>query len=372
MIRVCHLSSAHPADDVRIFLKECRSLAQAGFEVHLVANADGEQTRDGVRIHPVRRAGGRLARMLGGARNAYAQARALDATIYHLHDPELLPYGLLLKRAGKRVIYDAHEDLPRDILSKEWIPEALRGAVAWGSERVENLLARACDAVVAATPHIRDRFSAIHPVSIDVRNYALGEEFRAAGAERGRAFAEREAVAYVGGIAIDRGICEIVRAAARAGCRLKLAGRFGFPQERETVTALPEWRFVEDFGFVGRREIGEILGSAFAGLVVLHPEPNFVNSLPIKMFEYMAAGLPVIVSDFPLWRAIVERHRCGLCVDPRDVAAIAAAITWLKNNPAAAEAMGARGRATVAAEFNWEREGEKLVALYGKLLNGRP
>jgi glycosyltransferase involved in cell wall biosynthesis len=108
-------------------------------------------------------------------------------------------------------------------------------------------------------------------------------------------------------------------------------------------------------------------------LVVLSPVPNYVQANPTKMFEYMAAGIPVIASNFPAWATIVNRHECGLCVDPESETAIAAAINWIMEHPAEAARMGANGRRAVERLYSWEAEREKLLALYEQLIGrGEP
>jgi glycosyltransferase involved in cell wall biosynthesis len=105
-----------------------------------------------------------------------------------------------------------------------------------------------------------------------------------------------------------------------------------------------------------------------AGLLLLHPLPSYVDSLPIKLFEYMAAGIPVICSDFPLWREIVETSHCGVCVNPSDTDAAADAIRKLVNNPAYAAEMGANGRKAAVARYSWDSQADLLKRFYQSLL----
>lgn len=370
MACIAHLTSVHPRYDTRIFLKMCRSLSVAGHAVTLVvADGLGEEERDGVRIVDVGRSRGRLDRMLGATRRVLKRALALDADVYHLHDPELLPAGLVLKRRGKRVIFDAHEDLPRQILSKPYLHPAARRSVSWMAAAFERFACRRLDAVVAATPAIRDKFERQGIAASDINNFPMSGELDA---EVAWGLKEKE-VCYVGGIGAIRGIREVAAAMAlcRSGARLNLAGGFPEKEVKAEVERMPGWARVNELGFLSRDQVRQTLGRSVAGIVTFLPLPNHIDAQPNKMFEYMSAGLPVIASDFPLWREIVEGNACGLCVDPLDPAAIAAAIDRLVEDPDLARGMGENGRRAVHERYNWAIEEKKLLDLYRTVLSGR-
>ncbi len=164
-VRVVHLSSGHRAGESRIFRKECRSLARAGYDVTYVCRGDphftpdgADMVQDGVRILTVKRRAGRLGRMVVTPLEIVMVGLRQGGTLYHFHDPELIPLGLILRLLGKRVIYDVHEDVPRDVLVKEWIPRILRQPVSLAMALVEWIAARTLSGLVAATPAIARRF----------------------------------------------------------------------------------------------------------------------------------------------------------------------------------------------------------------------
>lgn len=369
MHRVVHLSTVHTRGDVRIFEKQACSLAAAGFDVHLVVGDGlGDEQVQGVKVHDIGAAPAtRLGRMWRQPWRALGRVRALRPDLVHFHDPELLVVGWLLQRGGVPVIYDSHEDVPRDILSKAWIAPRLRRAVAWVFEQIEDRIAARLAAVVAATPHIAARFARLHPRAVDINNYPAERELSPA-SERPRA---PRTVCYVGGIGRIRGIVEMMHALEHVPCRLVMAGAFEDAGTEAAVRALPGWAQVDYRGVVSRAEVREIMAEAQAGLLLFHAEPNHVDAQPNKMFEYMAAALPVVASDFPLWRRVLVGEGAGVCVDPLDPRAIAAAITGLLDDPAAARVMGSRGRGAVHACYRWDREFLKLRGLYDGLLAGQ-
>jgi glycosyltransferase involved in cell wall biosynthesis len=369
--KICHLSSVHKGLDTRIFRKECVSLSKAGYETHLVTNASAadvdEASRLGVTLHalPSVPRGGRLGRMVMHARDCYLMARDVDADLYHFHDPELIPYGLMLARAGKRVIYDVHEDLAGDIYSKDWVPQPARRTVAALSRALESYGAVRFSAVVAATPFIGSIFRPRARTVEVINNYPLSMELPPAEAVDVR---QREHVCYVGGIHPHRGIREMIHAIGETDCKLLLAGMFYSTSLRDEVSQYAGWSKVQEYGFVDRQSVSRIMSQSFSGLVLFYRVPNFIYAQPIKMFEYMSAGIPVIASNFPLWRDIIEGNRCGICIQHDSIEAISGAIRHLQNHPEEVVRMGENGRRAVEQFYRWDHEEVKLLSLYRKLL----
>lgn len=365
MDKICHITSVHQITDTRIFHKECKTLVNVGYAVTLVVQHETDEVINGVQIKGIKAPKSRKERMLKTTKQLYRRALDCDADIYHFHDPELIPVGLKLKRKGKKVIYDVHEDVPRQILSKHWIPAPLRKIVSWVVEKTENYAAKRFDYIITATPYIRDRFLKINKHTVDVNNYPLLSELHIPEVNWDN---KEQVVCYVGGIGQIRGINEMVESIGMTDYHLLLAGKFASSAERDIVINKTGWERVIELGHVNRSGVKEVLAKSMAGLVVLHPIINYIDALPVKMFEYMAAGIPAIASNFPLWREIVEGNNCGICVDPLNVNEIADAMNWIFNNPYEAMKMGENGRRAVENKYNWEQEAIKLRKIYEGLL----
>lgn len=365
-MKVAQLTSVHHRTDTRIFLKECNSLARHGHDVSLiVADGKGDEEKAGVKIIDVGAASSRWQRILRVPDKIYQRALSLNADIYHLHDPELLPIGLKLKKSGKRVIFDAHEDFPKQLLSKPYLHIATRKPISKLAAWYENYVCKKLDAIVTATPYIRNKFQSINKRVIDVNNFPIiGELISEKNNEK-----TLKSVCYIGGMAEIRGLKEMVSAMAHArpDINLILAGKLENGVLQKALNAMPAWSKVSAVGFLNREEIKEVYQKSFAGLVVLHPVVNYLDALPVKMFEYMSAGLPVIASNFPLWKTIIEGEDCGVCVNPLNPAEIAEAINYLYDNPDIARRMGRNGQKAVIEKYNWQQEEQKLLRLYQRL-----
>jgi glycosyltransferase involved in cell wall biosynthesis len=363
----------HPRYDGRVYEKEAKSLAERLDLSVVLMVADGQGHVAGgpgeVSFYDLGEPNGRARRALIAPWRAFKAIRRLRPKVVHFHDPELIPLGFCLRVLGCEVIYDVHEDVPRQILTKHWLPSPIRRPIALLVTLVEWVAGRVFSAIVAATSTIARRFPPAKTVT--VQNFPLLSDLTAGESTNG----ERSAhFVYPGVIADTRGAVEMVKAIELLHdvptARLELAGLFFPSAMADTLRSLIGWSSVIYRGPIPRDQVMEMLSSARAGLVVHHPIPNEVEAQPVKMYEYMAAGLPIIASHFPRWREIIEEFGCGLLVDPLDPRAIADAMRWILEHPREASEMGKRGREAVQHSYNWSVEATKLLDLYEAVLDG--
>lgn len=362
--KVAHLTSVHVPSDTRILYRECATLAEEGYDVVLIAARGDAVLPAGVRLHPVPAPRGRVERMTKTVWAVYRAALAERADIYHFHDPELMGVGLLLRARGARVVFDVHEDIPGDIAEKPWIAPILRPAVAAAAAVALRAVQRGYSAIVTATPAIARRFA--HRRTVVVHNYPRLDELPDVEPPP-FALRPRRAI-YLGNISSLRCIETMVQAMTMPGmpddARLHLAGTFDDEIVEARVRSAPGWARVEYSGYCKRADVPAALAGARAGLLLFKAAANHEEALPNKLFEYLGAGLPVIISNTIRASAIVTEHHCGIVVDPEDPAAVARAVAELINDPARAQAMGERGRAIVKERYQWTSEAEKLKRLY--------
>jgi glycosyltransferase involved in cell wall biosynthesis len=348
----------------------CKSLSDRGFSVNLVvADGKGEAHSGGVNIIDVGKgSGGRISRMTKVAWSVLKEAVSRKSDLYHIHDPELIPVGIVLKLMKRRVIFDAHEDLPKQILSKPYLSRFSRIVLHAFATIVEVSSLRFFDGLIGATPAIANKLSRFNRNTETINNYPLVDELF----YNDNNSVPRRELAYVGGLSEVRGIKELINAMPQTtGVTLKIAGEFNDPKFELSVKQLDGWSKVQHLGQISRSEVKSMLSKSFAGVVNFLPYPNHIEARPNKMFEYMSAGLPTIASNFSLWREIIEGNNCGICVDPLDPTAIAAAIDTLAQDPERARQMGQNGQKAVLEKFNWSSEEKKLLSLYENLLYER-
>lgn len=366
--KICVLTSVHSALDSRIFYKEAKTLSNEGNSVVIIAQYPKRKIVDGLKIISLPLPKSRFERMTKIAWKLFKLALKEKADIYHFHDPELIFIGLLLKLYGKKVIYDVHEDVPGQIMNKYWIPFWIRPIVSKLVKFIQNIVAIGFDGIIAATFDIAKSFPKNKTVTI--QNFPIISEFQY---QEVKPYKLRDPlIIYIGTISMARGIREMVKAInlvpSNLKARLIIVGRYSSKNVENYICKIKKCKRVKYIGWQSRERITILLRNAKVGLVIFYPIPNQIESQPIKFYEYMAAGIPIIVSGFPLWRKIIENIGCGILVDPLKPIDIANAISWLLEHPDQAEAMGKRGQEAVRDKYNWDNEAKKLIKLYENLL----
>lgn len=360
--KVMIFSSVHQYDDSRIFHKQAASLAKAGYDVELHAVGDFEEKiEQGVLIQGVKRVNKKWKRLTLGW-ELYKRARKSNADIFHFHDPELLPWGALLRwRTGKPVIYDAHEDLPKQIYTKPWIPQKLRGPISSVVRLIEKSLAKKLDCVITATESIYDQFTCARK-RVVIKNYPL--PMRVGEVEQG----SKNLILYIGGVSYLRGYSEMVKMMdyipREINAELHIIGALQHIALEDQNTAVLEKKKIFLHGRIPFEEVKRWLSKGKVGLVCLHPIENYRESLPIKMFEYMAAGLPVVATNFPMWEEIIDGNECGFTVDALDPHEMAQKVAWLLSDGQLHKQMSHNGMHAFREKYNWHVEEQKLLEVY--------
>lgn len=369
-VRVVHIASTHRPFDSRIFEKECRSLAEHGYDVTLIVPHVRDEIVDGIRIRAVRPPGSgreRLTKTLGLIFDA-AMKEPADA-VFHFHDAELIFHMLRLARRGRRVVYDAHEITRLQVLHMAWIPRLARPIIARIMHLAERRGDRRFAGIVGAVPAILEQFH--NPRRALIRNFPFTDRYRS---DDPTPWNERPAhVIYLGGLTEARGLREMMHAVdllpGFVEARLRLAGSFHPPTLEREIRGWPGFDRTTFLGWLDSDAIVAELDSARIGIVVLKPTEQYLLSYPTKLFQYMAAGIPVIASDFPVWREIVATERCGILVDPTRPDELADAAGYLLNHPDEAHEMGLRGFRAARRKFDWASEEATLLQFYEKLLS---
>jgi glycosyltransferase involved in cell wall biosynthesis len=372
--RICVLSTVHFAHDVRLFQAEARTLARAGFDVAVIALKDTTKSQtDGVHIISLPPQPNRLLRALQSVRILRLALRQ-RADLFAIHDPELLPAAVLLRLLTRRpVVYDVHEDVPAAIRGRRWLPRPLRPLIA-GLYRFAEHLSLPFIAGLTLADHAYAKYYRRRRFEI-ILNYPLmtyADLYRPPEPSLG----ERPVLLYAGAVMRLRGVFEMLDLVQRLrGLFPTILLRVVGPVDKEleadrdeVVSRLGLEPNVEFTGPVSHTQVHDYILNADVCLALLHPDPNYLRSLPTKIFEYMMMGRPVVVSDFPMWKNIVEDAGCGVAVDPLDGDAAADAVRTLLNDDDSRTRMGKAGRQAVLERYSWEGEGQRLVAFYRELL----
>jgi len=358
--RICHLTSVHLDGDIRIFHKMAKTMTPY-FDMHIVVPNTESRIQNGVHIHSFSaETQVRSKRIKHTVNDVLKVGLSVQADIYHLHDPELLRIAPKLQQTGAKVIFDSHEDVPKQIMDKFWIPWVFRKLISLVYTQYEKRSVRRLNGIISVTPGICARFSKMNQKVALVRNFPLQAEFPLPDWSQKNS----KHFCYIGGLYESRGIREVVVAMKDLDAVLHLAGTFDDPLLQAELESSKAWRNVRFYGQVGREKIQEILQQCSVGIVTLHPTPSYKEAYPIKMFEYLAAGCAVLASDFPLYRSLLEGAPCGRFVDPQNEAEIAHVLHEFSAQSEATSKMGQLGRRLFEAKYNWEIEAQKLREFY--------
>lgn len=368
-MRVCVITTVHPPDDVRIN-RELRSLVKAGHEVSFIA-PEGNFEVDSVERITVSRQRGRVKRFLKGSKEAFTMAIGVEADVYHFHDPELIGLGKKLKKLGKKVIYDIHEDYPSVILMKNWIPRIVRPMVSKIFARYQSSAIETFDAIIITVKEYLSSVGGYKDIAI-VPNYPeldLLEELSNTSCD-----CEVGPVRfiYVGSLDDDRAIVESIEAfkllrADGVDLTLELVGPVYSERIKEsidsTLEGYPEFSFSPRMPYL---DAMKRVAESDVGLLIVHRGKSKEESSPLKLFEYMALGKPQIASDFRAWREILDRGPCALYVDPENVTQIAERMREFCENRALIREMGSKAK-MLSKSFQWSASEKEMLALYERL-----
>lgn len=365
--KVCHVTSVHFRYDVRIFHKECRSLANNGFEVTLLVNDNlHDENVNGVNIISTQlKPNNRFDRIVKSKRYIRQKMIDINAEVYHFHDPELLPEAYWIKKKGKKVIFDFHEDVSQQILYKTWIPKKIRKIISAIYKQYEKGKAKEFDALITVTPKFVERLKLVNPNTIMITNYPIIKE-KTVDVQ----IPKKKAICFAGGISPQWNHENIIKAIETIDDIEYILAGSGSTEYIEKLKGLKGWNKVRYLGKISHEKVENIYCESMIGMTLLSNNTQVGDEGTLgntKIFEFMEAGLPVICSNNKLWKEIVENHACGLAIDPNRINEIKEAIEFLVKNYQEATLMGENGRKAIASVYNWNSQEKELLNLYHSL-----
>lgn len=364
-LNVCHLSSGHEYYELRIFQKECSSLAKRFAVTLIIPKVDCGYVNN-VKTIPFKKYSSTLGRFLFAPVRMYFMAKGIHAGVYHFHDPELIFTGILLKLTTKaKVIYDVHEDVAGSIRTRKKYGSIFSDIISVLFSVFEKHAARCFDSVICATDRIAVNFKG-YCAPEAIYNYPIMDKFIDEGA------CKDGSIVVFGNMSVVRGITQVCEAMRILNedygqhIKLRLVGQIS-PQSMEYKILKNYGEYIEYTGWMDIEEAYKLVQKSVIGLVTYLPAPNHDHCMPNKMFEYMNYGMPVICSRFEEMRNIVEKNGCGICVDPENSTDIAKALCDLIENPEKMKTMGENGKRVVRDNYNWRVMENRLYHIYNSL-----
>ena len=375
--KICHITTCHEAEDGRIFKRECQSLAEL-YDVSLIFSGNEKYEKGNVHLIgvPIKKRWNKLWLFFKQLAFVdyypmYKKALELDCELYQFHDPEFLFYAKKLQKRGKKVIFDSHENYKMQyrVYLKKW-PKFVGNFYSYLFDCYQGIVLKKIDAVIF--PALRN---GKHPFEGRCKRVAISnnlpkleeyyDRFKDDYLQRGRK------VCYIGSLTAARGIREAVLATFGGNAQLVLGGEFHDKEFQRSLEGLAEYKHVDYRGFLNVEESCNANNECRIGLATILNvgQYNQYDNLPSKAYEYMALGIPIILTESHYNSMFIEKYKCGICVDPTDIKTFSKAISDMLDNEEKSQKMGNNGRIAVNSEFNWDLEKIKLFELYVSVLN---
>src|SRR3984885_790206 len=371
-VKICHLSPEHGRDN-RAYVRQALPTSSYGLSTSIVGPHGMQDSIQKVQFIPLANSRNRALRMLRAPKGVFRALRQ-KADIYHVHNPENIPAGLLLKFLfRKRVVYDSREDFPAMMLNKTYLSPGLRKLAQQAVFKAERLAANYFDGFVTADagtlrPHAKPG-QRRKLVFYNLPNL----QFFPKPVNRDKPFD----LVYRGGLSERAGtfvLLDAVRLLSDQGWRTNLL-MFGYTdndQVQRSITdriqALQLEQQVTLAGRIPHDQMAATLGQARIAVSPLLDNPKFLNNIPVKVFESWACELPVVSSDLPPIRPFYERDQYHLLVKPGDPGALARAIADLLDRPEDILRIGKQCRQKVIERYNNAIEIRKLLFFYRRVL----
>lgn len=372
-VRICHLTPIQRARDERAFSRESLPSLPYGVRPSIVGPHSMKGSLEQVEFVPIPKRHNRALRILLAIRTAYWALRQ-KADIYHVHSPELIPAGLVLRLIyGKKVVYDTREDFPSMMLTKTYLPRLLRSSMSKLVAGFERLAARSLHGVITADAgSLRPLARAGKSKKLVFYNFPNLKYFPEK--QPGPKLFD---LVYRGGLSERAGTFVLLRAMRlllNRGIKARLL-LFGYTDNQQAEQSIRDCLIsfgIEELvtlrGVIPHDEMASTLSLARIAVCPLQKIPKFMNNIPVKVFEAWACGLPVVATDLPPIRPFFAGRRLGLLVKPGDSRELANAIQHLLGTPGLVEEYGRRARQVIVERYNAGMEIRKLLSLYERVL----
>ena len=369
-ILIAHITTVHNRNDTRIRFKQVETLSSLYPNNVALIVQDGLGNENTNKCYKIFDTGNkfqsRILRASLGSLRMLVSVLKLKPKIVHFHDPELIPIAAIMLLFNIKVIYDIHEDLPNQILSKPYLkPKYFRHLVSKIANTVELQASRVFSKLIVTTESIAQRFPA--EKTILVRNYPkISTLLENKPPPKSK---EKFVINYSGSLTETRGIIDLVKAMELLPptYKMQFLGNF-HPSSLEAVCkSLPGWEKCEYLGRVPHSQIGQYIGSAHLGVQMTHDIANYSGGIATKIFEYLVMGVPTLMSD-----TVERREQYGAMTNyakPGDPRQIAIQIQNIKDNYDLVVQNTVIAKETVQEIYTWEKEAEKLARTYIQLLD---